>query len=967
MKHIFGFLAIAMCLLVAGTSAFAQTLYRSNANGNWSSTGTWQVSTNNGSTWGAAASTPTNANNAGITIRSPHTVTVTSSVTVDQVVIESGGQVTINNGNTLTINDGTGTDLSVFGTLQTNSTSNTSGITNNGTIVFNDGGTYIHNVAGEGIPTAAWDANSTCIITGATGGFPSGLGQTFGNFTWNCASQSNNLNLEGSIGGIAGNFTVSNTGGQELRLANTSTERTLTVGGNYIQTGGTFILVDNDGSGTLDVVGNFTLSGGTFIGVNDPGPAELIVGGNFAMSGGTFTLKSNNSGSAVMSVSGDFSKTGGTFNQRGNALGTSTVTIGGNFTLSTAGTYLMTSNGASTLNIGGGFSLSAGATFNMSSSGTGSHIGTMNVAGNFSFTGGAFTETGSASGAVIFNGSTPQVFTGGGTFANTINFTVNGGASLMMGNSDFGIGSNGTFTLTAGSTLGIGHPSGIAISGTASNVRVTGSRTYPSTANYIFTGDASQVPGPGLPLTMNHLTFRNPSGTTFPDLSTYIINGNLSIDAGGAFVAGDGSTFQLKGNWIKNPAGIFNPGTSKFILNGTSPQTMSGSTFYDLEINNAAGVTLLTDETVSNILTLTNGVVTTGAHKIVVTNTAPGAVSITSGSISGTIQRTASIAGIYRFTNFHTYLLLNGSQTGKQITMTSFPGVFPEPIANQSAAIKRYYFIDAPSNLFADSLYLAFIDGIGNENPNNIPGLDVAVFRLRPGTTSWENYGPFGGTSNRAVGGHVANWGTKFAIGNGLQALPVQLASFTGAVVAGNNVRLDWRTISEVNNYGFYVQRRNMGATEWTEIPGSFVPGHGTTNEPRDYTYTDITGITSATQYRLKQVDLDGTQHYTEPILVDMPTSVPEVAPKVFALSQNYPNPFNPSTEIKFTVEVTGRATLDVYNSIGQKVATLFDGIAEAGQFNLVRFNATGLASGVYFYRLQSGQKSDLKKLMLLK
>lgn len=589
MKHIFGFIAIAMCLLVAGTSAFAQTLYRSNANGNWNSTSTWQISTDNGSTWGAAGSTPTSANNTGITIRSPHTVTVTANVTVDEVVIEAGGQVTINNGNTLTINNGTGTDLSVFGTLQTNSTSNTSGITNNGTIVFNDGGTYIHNVAGEAIPTATWDANSTCIVTGSTNGLPVGLGQTFGNFTWNCANQSSNLNLEGLIGGIAGNFTVSNTGGRELRLANTSTDRTLTVGANYIQTGGTFILVDDDGGGTLDVTGNFTLSGGTFIGVNNPGPAELIVGANFTMSGGTFNLVSSSgsgsisvggdftlssgtfnlkgsTGSATMSVSGNLTKTGGTFNQRGNATGTSTVTIGGSFTLSTAGTYLMTSAGATTLNIGGGFSLSSGATFNMSSSGTASHIGTMNVAGNFSFTGGTFTETGSASGAVIFNGSTPQVFTGGGTFANTINFTVNGGASLMMGNSDFGIGSNGTFTVSAGATLGIGHPSGITVTGTASNVRVTGTRSFPTTANYTYMGNVSQIPGSGLPATMNHLTISNLAGTTFPIGATYTINGNLMIASGGAFIAGDGSTFNLKGNWTN--LGSFNPNTSKIVLNG---------------------------------------------------------------------------------------------------------------------------------------------------------------------------------------------------------------------------------------------------------------------------------------------------------------------------------------------------------------------------------------------------------------
>jgi glucose/arabinose dehydrogenase len=199
------------------------------------------------------------------------------------------------------------------------------------------------------------------------------------------------------------------------------------------------------------------------------------------------------------------------------------------------------------------------------------------------------------------------------------------------------------------------------------------------------------------------------------------------------------------------------------------------------------------------------------------------------------------------------------------------------------------------------------------------------------------------------------------------QPLPVQISSFTGVVVGNNNVRLDWRTISEVNNYGFYVQKRLAGVTEWTEIENSFVPGHGTTLEPQLYTFTDSSGIMGPTQYRLKQVDLNGSIHYTEPILVDMPTSVSETAPRQFALEQNYPNPFNPSTEIRFALETTGYATLAVHNSLGQNVATLFGGVAEAGRFNTVRFNATGLASGVYFYRLQSGGKSMSRKLMLLR
>ncbi|MBI5474592.1 MAG: T9SS type A sorting domain-containing protein [Ignavibacteriae bacterium] len=117
----------------------------------------------------------------------------------------------------------------------------------------------------------------------------------------------------------------------------------------------------------------------------------------------------------------------------------------------------------------------------------------------------------------------------------------------------------------------------------------------------------------------------------------------------------------------------------------------------------------------------------------------------------------------------------------------------------------------------------------------------------------------------------------------------------------------------------------------------------------------------------MKQVDLDGTIHFTEPINVSSPTSVKEVAPREFALKQNYPNPFNPETNIKFSVEETGRATLEIFNLLGQKVATLFDNVVEAGYYQTVKVDGAHLASGMYLYRLQTGNYVGVKKLVLTK
>jgi hypothetical protein len=198
--------------------------------------------------------------------------------------------------------------------------------------------------------------------------------------------------------------------------------------------------------------------------------------------------------------------------------------------------------------------------------------------------------------------------------------------------------------------------------------------------------------------------------------------------------------------------------------------------------------------------------------------------------------------------------------------------------------------------------------------------------------------------------------------------LPVQLASFTGSSTSAGCVRLNWTTISEINNYGFSVQRsRDRSAI--IDVPNSFVPGHGTTNERHVYQFNECGVPSGIWFYRLRQIDLGGEEHFSEWIQVEVMgvTSVGETAPQVFALRQNYPNPFNPETRIKFSVEREGRATLRVFNIIGQPVAVLYDGVAQPGTLYSVKFDGKQLTSGIYFYKLESGNQSAMKKLMLLK
>ncbi|NUQ25856.1 MAG: hypothetical protein HUU34_18050 [Saprospiraceae bacterium] len=268
--------------------------YRSAATGNWNVLSTWERY--DGSNWltpTMTEGTPTNANGL-ITIKSPHIVTATADVSIDQTTIEAGGEVIVNSGVNLTIINGTGTyDLTVNGT-----------ITNSGAIIkatsiiqIGSGGVYDHARDGGSIPGASWNSSSTCEITGKVNNNITGLNQTFGHLKWNSPGQTGNQNLP-STGQIfvSGDFEISDTGTGELRL----NQDFLTLIGDFTQTSGHFRMANADNSRIITVNGNFSMSGGTL---------EIASGGGGAMGDGIFELY------------GDFSFTGGSIEENTGSTG----------------------------------------------------------------------------------------------------------------------------------------------------------------------------------------------------------------------------------------------------------------------------------------------------------------------------------------------------------------------------------------------------------------------------------------------------------------------------------------------------------------------------------------------------------------------------------------------------------------------------------------------------------------------
>ena len=207
----------------------------------------------------------------------------------------------------------------------------------------------------------------------------------------------------------------------------------------------------------------------------------------------------------------------------------------------------------------------------------------------------------------------------------------------------------------------------------------------------------------------------------------------------------------------------------------------------------------------------------------------------------------------------------------------------------------------------------------------------------------------------------VSPWISSAVIINAInpanEPLPVELTSFTAAF-NNSEVLLSWETKTEVNNYGFNLERR-VGDGDWDSI--AFIEGHGNSNSPKEYSYSDkeLFAGGSNFQYRLKQIDTDGSFEYSDIVEV-------EVVPDQYELSQNYPNPFNPSTTIQFSLPRQTQLRINLYNMIGEQVATIADGMYESG-YHKVTFNASNLPSGTYIYRLESNEFVQVKKMMLIK
>jgi hypothetical protein len=265
------------------------------------------------------------------------------------------------------------------------------------------------------------------------------------------------------------------------------------------------------------------------------------------------------------------------------------------------------------------------------------------------------------------------------------------------------------------------------------------------------------------------------------------------------------------------------------------------------------------------------------------------------------------------------------------------------------------------------------LDAVFDSGNNNLYFTTGRSYKLYSTAKAELDTTPTVESGNRIVQETIGSWSAEESSSNATpgqldpgQTLPVVLSEFT-AVFAGNTPTIYWTTQSETNNSGWNLYRNQVeDFANATCINVELIEGAGTTSEPTNYSYSDLYPITAGETYWywLESVENNGTTETYGPITLDIPagSDTPEL-PQLTSLKGNYPNPFNPQTTIEFTVKEGNTGTLTIYNAKGQ----VLQSVNVDASMQEYTWDAANYGSGVYFYKLETENYSQIKKMIMLK
>ncbi len=430
------------------------------------------------------------------------------------------------------------------------------------------------------------------------------------------------------------------------------------------------------------------------------------------------------------------------------------------------------------------------------------------------------------------------------------------------------------------------------------------------------------------------------------------------------------TTWEDASNWS---GGIPSAGMNVVVAAGSAHMPVTGTavTVGSLELQSGMSMTLGADVQLNSVLTLSSGVITLGNYNLTL-----GSTAVVSGTPSASNMIVATGTGELRktFTGTGSFTFPVGDMTGtpeySPVTLNFTSGTFASAYAGVSLSNTKHVNNSSSVN-FLNRYWTLTQSGITAFScvatmqyvPADVAGTETSIWGGKWNQTTWAL-----ANQVNAVNHTLTQTVTDFSVftGGEQSVLPVELSSFTSSMSARNLV-LKWETATEKNNYGFEIERKQVPLTVPGAKPGTavfakigFVEGSGTTNAPKRYSFDDRNIQPGKFAYRLKQIDRDGNFEYSQEIEVIVS------APKIFALEQNYPNPFNPSTTINYQLPVAKHVSLKIYDAIGREAATLVDEVKDAGYYS-VQFDGARFSSGIYFARLISDNKTQIRKLMLLK
>lgn len=918
------------------------------AGNNWSDAGNWNPEGMPGADDDVVINT-----NANIQINCASPVTINSltvsnaSVTLSatgsskDLVIDNSGS-SINSGATLILQGssvteklnmkftGSGQTFYVYGIMvmkansvydATNSVTEISGLFRNegGSITsadinlfFKSGSEFNHNMNGGTIPTAKWDANSTLNITGMTSSPVNGFGQTFGNFIWNCASQttdegfpnsgfcvvgdmtllnSNNkyLKLQQSEFNVQGNLYINNS---ILQISKATTLRTMNVYGDFnIESGNLYISDGLDCIGAMNIYGNFVCSGGAIY-INNPTSQSgvLTLYKNFSMSGGSIygTSDSHCSSSLIFAGTGNqtFLRTSGdiynyidiTVNS-GSILdaGTSVIVSAGKFNLS-SGAGLITANADGIAKTG--------------------NTGTVQTTGTRSFS----TEAN-----YTYNGTAAQT-TGNGLPSSVNELTIDNESGVTLTSSVTANGllnlKNGAFKIEGKSLAingSVNATSGKLSSNTSTSITIGGSG---NAGTLVFSQDNANL---------NNFTMNQSQAGQVSFSQNVIISGTLTLTNGKIDMGGNTLTLGTSATSI----GILsseNASSSSYIIGSFERwfkiSTNSGALF---PVGDAGGFRPVK-------ITYTTAPTQGGKIKVSGYSTDPGTLNENESILDGEYN-------VNRYSKQAWWkIAATGISGGTYIITLGAYGISGVGNYQQLRILKR------EDGQHEWTLSGAHISGTGS---NSEPTAG------RSGITS--------GFSEFGIGGNSSD-------GNPLNdaPLPIVMKLFDYRVSEKNNVKLFWETMQEINNAGFEIERKSIGG-KYSKI------GHVEATGGGRYEFIDRDLQTGRYTYRLKQIDNNGNYVYFE-LKGDVIIGVPAK----YYLSQNYPNPFNPKTKIHFDLPEAGNVAILLYDMLGRKAATIINEYHTAG-YHTVEYDAAELSSGLYFYKMTAGKYTAVKKMVIIK